>query len=62
VPKEYNYIPSLIVKIFNEQLKTGTVNKKQVRSAEDPRNVAPNIAVEPRPHMKELLEKLKSRF
>jgi hypothetical protein len=61
-PKEYSYIPSLIVKIFGEQMKTGSVNQKLVRIEEDPRNIAPNIAVVPRPSIQHLLQAHKSRF
>ena len=48
--------------IFEEQVKTGTINQKQVRSEEDPRNIAPNIAMEPRLSVKQLLGVRKSRF
>ncbi|CAB3991833.1 Hypothetical predicted protein [Paramuricea clavata] len=61
-PKDYGYIPTLIVKIFEEQLKTGNVNRKIVRGADDPRNIAANIAVMPRPSIEHLVQVHKSRF
>lgn len=61
-PKEYKYIPDLICKIFELQVEKGSVNQKIQRSAQDPRNIAQNIAVTPRPSIENLLSAHKSRF
>ena len=61
-PKEYTYIPLLIQKIFEKQVSAGSVNQKVVRGENDPRNIAPNIAIVPRPSIQHLLDTHKSRF
>ena len=62
-PKAYSYIPDLLVQIFQTRTSVpGQVDQRIVRSAEDPRNIAPNIAIIPRPTVQQLLSEHKSRF
>lgn len=62
-PKEYKYIPDLIVKIFQKRMNVpGPITQKLALPPSDPRNIAPNIAPTPRPPMEQLLESHRSRF
>lgn len=62
-PKEYAYIPELLALIFQKRVDIpGPVTQRLVRSADDPRNIAPNIAATPRPTLQEALENYQSRF
>jgi hypothetical protein len=60
--KEYKYIPALIAKVFEKHVKTGSVNRRIVRSSDDPRNIAENIAINPRPTIAHLIQTHQSRF
>lgn len=63
VPKEYNYIPVLMQKVFEKRIaSTGTVNQRIGLVSDDPRQIAPNIAAVPPPTVKLLVEQHKSRF
>ena len=56
-PKEYKYIPDLIKTVFEERaLSGGNVNRVVGLAAEDPRNIARNIASVPRPTIKSLIQ------
>jgi hypothetical protein len=56
-PKEYAYIPELLVNVFQKRVDVqGSVTQRLVRSADDPRNIAPNIAAVPRPTLQEALQ------
>ena len=61
-PKEYKYIPALIAKVFEKHVKTGSVNWRIVRCSDDPRNIAENIAINPRPTIEHLIQTHQSRF
>lgn len=62
-PKEYSYLPDLIVKIFDKRVAVpGPVTQRLGLSADDPRNIAPNIAVTAQPPMEQLLQSHQSRF
>ena len=62
-PKEYAYIPELLSLIFQKRVDVpGPVTQRLVRSADDPRNIAPNIAATPRPTLQEALENYQTRF
>lgn len=62
-PKEYNYMPELIVAIFETRKTTpGHVTQRLGLAPDDPRNIAKNIAVVPQPPMEELLRRHQTRF
>jgi hypothetical protein len=63
VPKQYAYIPELMVKVFEKRISSeGTVDQRIGLSGEDPRRIAPNIAAIHPPDVKTLVEIHKSRF
>lgn len=62
-PKEYNYIPELLVAIFEKRKATpGHVTQKLTLAADDPRRIATNIALQHKPSKEELMERHFSRF
>ena len=63
VPKQYTYIPDLLLKIFEKRISSeGTVDKRIGLVSEDPRRIAPNIAAIQPPPVKSLVEAHQSRF
>ena len=61
--KEYKYIPELLIAIFKKRKTTpGHVTQKLVLAENDPRRIATNIALQPKPTKEDLLEKHQSRF
>jgi hypothetical protein len=62
-PKQYMYIPNLLLKIFEKRATTeGGVSRKVGILDEDPRRIAPNISVIPPPSVQSLVESHQSRF
>ena len=62
-PKEYKYIPNLILKIFQKRASVpGPVDQRLGMSDDDPRKISSTIAVVPRPSMEQLLKEHQSRY
>ena len=62
-PKEYSYIPELLVKVFKKRVDVpGPVTQNLRRSEDDPRNKAQNTAEVPRPTLQEAIQTNQSRF
>jgi hypothetical protein len=62
-PKEYKYIPGLLLKIFEKrQTVPGPVDQRLGLSEDDPRRISSTIASTPSPSIEQLLEKHQSRF
>ena len=62
-PKTYAYIPELMELIYAKVRSVeGPVDQPLGLAPEDPRNIAQNRFVTPRPNMEELLTTHKSRF
>ena len=63
VPKQYTYIPTLMLKVFQQRISSEqTVNARIGLASDDPRHIAPNIAAVPPPSVKSLVETHQSRF
>ena len=61
-PKEYKYIPNLILKIFQKRASVpGPVDQRLEVSDDDPQKISSTIAVVPRPSMEQLLKEHQSR-
>lgn len=62
-PKEYKYIPSLLLKIFQKRASVpGRVDQRLGMSDDDPRKISSSIAATPCPSMEQLLKEHQSRF
>jgi hypothetical protein len=62
-PKEYEYLPELVVKIFEKRLSVkGPITQSLELSRNDPRKISSSIASVSRPSMEQLLESQRSRF
>ena len=62
-PKEYRYIPNLLLKIFQKRASVpGPVDQRLGMSDDDPRKISSTIAVVARPSMEQLLKEHQSRF
>lgn len=66
VPKKYEYIRDLMLKVFYKRVDSGgkvkNVDTKIGLDSDDPRNISPNIAPVPPPSVKALVEGHKTRF
>ena len=61
-PKEYSYIPELLVKIFKRIEVPGLVTQVLRISDNDPHNIAPCMASAPKPTIQEAMKSNQSRF
>ena len=62
-PKEYSYLPELIIKIFKRRADVpGPITQRLGISENDPRAIVRSIAPVQRPPMEQILESRKSRF
>jgi hypothetical protein len=62
-PKQYKYLPDLLVKIFLKRRNVpGRVSQRLSMDPDDPKIICPNIAIVPPPTVEELLQSHKSRF